>query len=106
MRDTNEGKARYDLISIPALTRLAELMARGAKKYSERNREMGIPVSRCYESALRHLFQYRSGDRTEDHLAAVCFNVFAIMHFEETNIEMLDLDIYEKIDLQNETKSL
>jgi len=33
LRDTNEWKPRYDLISIPALKRIALLMERWAKKY-------------------------------------------------------------------------
>jgi hypothetical protein len=54
-------------------------MARGAEKYGERNWEQGIPVSRFYASALRHLMQWREGDSQEDHLAAVLFNVGGIM---------------------------
>lgn len=42
-----------------------------------------MPVARLKSSALRHYFQYVSGDKTEDHLAAVCFNIMALMHFEE-----------------------
>lgn len=97
LRDTNEGKPRYDLISIHGLKRLADLMARGAKKYGERNWEKGQPVSRFYESLFRHLIAYREGDRSEDHLAAITFNTFGIIHMEEENREdMLDFDFYKK----------
>ena len=91
VRDTNAGKPRYDLISTVGLKRLAELMARGAEKYSDRNWEIGIgtetgiPEARFYESAFRHLMQYASGDVDEDHLAAVCFNLFGIMHLQSKN---------------------
>lgn len=82
VRDVREGKGRYDLISPFALHRLAQVYERGAAKYAERNWERGIPVSRCLDSALRHLNQYRMGLRDEDHLAHAAWNLFAAMHFE------------------------
>lgn len=84
VRDTIEGKPRYSLIPVSALRRWADLMARGAEKYGERNWELGMPVSRYLDSGMRHLFSYLEGDRTEDHLAAVLFNVGAMIHFEGT----------------------
>lgn len=84
VRDTQEGKPRYDLIPPGPLKRHAELMARGAIKYGDSNWTKGMPVSRILASAQRHLEQYRAGDRTEDHLAAVAFNVYAGMFFEDT----------------------
>jgi hypothetical protein len=101
VRDTEEGKPRYDLISPWALTRLAYHMAKGAKKYGDRNWEKGMPRSRLFSSALRHLMQAliaadepgdpwdvprmcRGDDEdTEDHLSAAVFNLLAIIHFEE-----------------------
>jgi hypothetical protein len=92
VRDTQDGKPRYDLIPVMALRRLAVHYANGARKYSARNWEKGIPSSRCYSSALRHLFQYAEGDRSEDHLSAILFNVMAIIHWEETGYDqMLDM---------------
>lgn len=89
-RDTQENKPRYDLISPFALTRLAHLMSRGAEKYGEHNWSKGMPISRFYSSGLRHLMQFALGDKSEDHLAAVLFNIMAIIHFEE--IGRADLD--------------
>lgn len=94
VRDTEENKARYDLISPLALTRLANLMARGAVKYNEWNWSKGMPTSRLFSSGLRHLIQYSLGNRDEDHLAAVMFNVMAIIHFEEMG--RTDLDDMQK----------
>jgi len=81
-RDISEGKPRFDLIELSALRKWAELMGRGAQKYGARNWELGMPVTRFVESGLRHFYQYLEGDRTEDHLAAVLFNVGAICRFE------------------------
>ena|SRR5690606_1387911 len=84
VRDTQEGKPRYDLIPPAPLKRVAELYARGAEKYSAHNWTRGMGTSRMLASAMRHLEQYRAGDVDEDHLAAVVFNVFGIMHFQGT----------------------
>lgn len=95
VRDTEEGKARIDLllkyIPMPALMRITQHYVNGAKKYGDHNWKKGIPASRCISSAFRHLWQYLSGDRSEDHLSAVVFNVVCIIYWEETkNLAMLD----------------
>lgn len=78
VRDTQDDKPRYDLLDIPFLKRWAQLMARGAKKYGEHNwKKAGTPeeLSRFRASAVRHMFQYLEGDTSEDHAAAVAFNL-------------------------------
>ena len=86
-REPNLDRGRYDLIPSIALKALAIHYERGAKKYSDRNWEKGIPLSRHLNSALRHLQDYLVGDRSEDHLSACVFNVFAITH----DLEMIRL---------------
>ena len=79
VRDTKEGKTRYDLCSFPMLKRWAELMMRGAEKYGENNwmlARTGEELSRFDQAALRHLYQLINGeDPEEDHAAAVFFNI-------------------------------
>lgn len=82
-RDTREGKGRYDLVPPESLARLAGVYERGAKKYSANNWRLGQPQSRFMDSAIRHLFNYLGGDRSEDHLGQCAFNVFALMSQEE-----------------------
>lgn len=82
-RDVQEGKPRYGLIPVEPLRRLAELYTRGAEKYGENNWEKGMPFSRVYESLFRHMIDWRSGDRTEDHGAGVLFNMMTLMAYEE-----------------------
>lgn len=82
-RDTQDDKPRPDLFSPFALWRVGALLQRGAAKYDNRNWEKGMPISRFVASAHRHFTQWMMGDRSEDHLAAVIFNVQAIIHFEE-----------------------
>lgn len=81
-RDTQDGKPRYDLIPLHPLNRLAMHYTNGAVKYGEHNWTKGLPISRFYASLFRHLIAFAEGDETEDHLAAVAWNAFAIMHFQ------------------------
>lgn len=90
-RDTREGKGRFDLIPPHGLIRLAKHYENGAKKYGDDNWRKGLPQKRYCDSAIRHLFKYLGGDRSEDHLAAVAWNVFAMMHQEEM-IERCKID--------------
>jgi len=78
VRDIQEDKARYDLLDMPMLTRWAELMARGAKKYGEHNWKKAFSqqeLDRFRSSALRHMMQWINNETDEDHAAAVYFNI-------------------------------
>lgn len=72
-------KGRYDLIPGYPLHRLAVHYARGAVKYAPNNWMKGIPLSSFLDSAERHLNAFKMGDRSEDHMAAVAWNVFGFM---------------------------
>lgn len=82
VRDSQEGKARLDLIPIEALLRDAHLYRKGAKKYAENNWRKGQTYCRVYASIFRHLLKWRMGKRGEDHLAAVRFGCAAIMTYD------------------------
>lgn len=83
VRDIQVGKGRFDLIPMSPLWRLAKLYEKGALKYGSRNWQKGQPMSVVINSMLRHAFKYLAGWRDEDHLAAVVFNAFALMYYEE-----------------------
>ena len=83
VRDTSDNKPRPDLISPFFMERLGEHLRKGAIKYAEWNWAKGIPNSRCYESAMRHLMQFAQGAVNEDHLSAAAFNIMAIIHNQE-----------------------
>jgi len=91
VRDTTTGKGRFDLLSPELLFRLSKWAELGSMKYSDRNWEKGMPISRCCDSALRHLVKYLDGWDDEDHLAAVAWNCMAMMHFEKHNPELQDI---------------
>lgn len=87
VRDTQDGKPRFDLLipldvpySDQFFTRVAELLGRGAEKYSDRNWEKAsgsAELDRFKSSAHRHLMQWITGESDEDHAAAVVFNLLA-----------------------------
>ena len=83
VRDTRDGKGRYDLISPIALRRLAKHYENGAKKYGDRNWEQGQPLSRYLDSAMRHTCAILHGMTDEDHAAAVMWNMAAYIHTQE-----------------------
>lgn len=78
-RDTQEGKTLFHLVfDGPLLKRWAELLTRGAVKYSPGNwmkAEGQEEYDRFRASAARHFFQWMAGQRDEDHAAAVAFNL-------------------------------
>lgn len=85
VRDIDDTKPSFDLVipeGIPyselMLTRWAELLRKGAIKYSRRNWEKADSqdeLDRAKASAFRHFMQWFSGETDEDHAAAVFFNI-------------------------------
>lgn len=82
-RDPNVDKGRYDLLSPLFLRRLAVHTQKGGKVRGDRNWETGMPMDAVLDSAIRHLYNYLEGDRSEDHLAAAAWNVMNLIHTEE-----------------------
>lgn len=80
VRDTQQGKGRYDLLPPTALFAIARVFEEGAKKYEARNYEAGIPLSRYVDSALRHLLKHLEGHRDEPHMAQAGWNIMAYIH--------------------------
>ncbi len=101
VRDTAENKSRPDLISPYFNMRVGDHLDKGARKYTERNWEKGMPISRCIASLERHLNQYKQGLTDEDHLAAIGCNIMFIIHYEELisrgvlPAELNDMPFYE-----------
>jgi len=80
VRDTNDGKPRFDLFSPLSSHRLAIHYSKGAAKYGEHNWEKGQPLHRYIESLERHLNKLKLGYTDEDHESAVAWNILAYMH--------------------------
>lgn len=83
LRSERTGRGRYDLVSPHGLRRLAVQYEEGGVQKGDRNWEKGFPISRALCSAIGHIYDHLMGDRSEDHLAAGAWQLFAVMHFEE-----------------------
>lgn len=86
VRDTQENKTLYHLVfDGPMIHRWAELLTRGAKKYSEGNwmkAEGEAELNRFRSSAARHFVQWLMGEQDEDHAAAVMFNINGVEYIK------------------------
>lgn len=95
VRDTNIGKGRFDLIAPYAMLRISQHYENGSRKYGDRNWELGQPLSRYLDSAERHIIKIKMGLEDEDHLAACCWNIMALIETKkriELGILPKDLD--------------
>lgn len=82
------GKNRVDLLPVRPLERVAEVLSAGLNKYPERNWEPGMAWSRCYASALRHLFAWWRGEDKDpqtglSHLAHCACNILFLLEYQE-----------------------
>jgi hypothetical protein len=62
----------------------------GAKKYSARNYELGIPVDVFLDSAGRHYLKWLRGDKDECHDRAVVWNLLSALWMIKHHPEMVD----------------
>lgn len=86
-RHRPKGKGIYYVTPPCAMKRLAARYEYGADKYGQPEEfKKGLPVSDCMDSLLRHAFEYLDGDNSEDHMAAIAWNAFAIMHMEQPSM--------------------
>jgi hypothetical protein len=90
VRDDDSGKEDYiETISWRAMKRYAQYMTGKKKKYGQGNFKKGIPIESYEQSLVRHLQKYLVNkyeggtiEKEEDHIAAMVFNLFGIMHEE------------------------
>jgi hypothetical protein len=90
VRDDTTNKGMPNLIKFEMIDRLSKWLELGANKYSPRNWEKGMPISRCFDSLFRHAYKANEGWTDEDHLAAVVCNAMFIMWYEENKPELDD----------------
>lgn len=90
IRDTQSNKEDYiETISWTAFKRYAQYMTGKKSKYGAGNFKKGIPIESYEKSLVRHLQKYLANkyeggqiEKDEDHLSAIVFNAFGIMHEE------------------------
>lgn len=68
----------------------------GARKYPERNWEIGIPLHCFIDSAVRHYLKWRRGDTDEPHDRAVLWNLLGAWWTLDNHPELNDLPCARK----------
>ena len=89
-RYDRKGKLRMSLMPHIAMQRVMKRYLDGAETYGENNWLKGQPFSVLYDSAMRHMMQFWSGDKDEDHLAAAAWNIMSMMQFEDSREDLDD----------------
>lgn len=83
VRSKDADGFRYDLITPIGLAAVAEAYQEGSVKYGDFNCERGFPVHDLLNHAIKHLYTYLSGDRSEPHLGHAAWNVLMAIHSEK-----------------------
>ena len=91
IRDNDDSKEDYiETISWTAFKRYAKYMTGKKKRYGAGNFKKGIPIESYEQSLVRHLQKYLANkyeegteEKDDDHLSAMVFNIFGIMHEQE-----------------------
>lgn len=83
----DEGKNRLDLIPPEWEWELGRVLTEGAKKYADRNWELGMDYSKVVGPLRRHLNAYLRGERVDPtdgtlHAAKVAWNALVLMTYD------------------------
>lgn len=78
-----------------AMLEVSKHFADGARKYSDRNWEKGIPLHCYIDSGVRHYLKYLRGDTDEPHDRAFLWNMLCAIWTQENRPEMIDLPFKE-----------
>jgi hypothetical protein len=79
-RSSDADNERWDYISPIGLKSVAETCAEGAEKYSAYNWEKGMSADILLNHAIRHIYMWLGGDRSENHLGHAAWNVLGAIH--------------------------
>lgn len=82
------GKPRMDLIAPSALFALGRVLEIGARKYSDRNWEAGMPFGRPFAAIMRHLWAWWNGEDRDpesglSHLDHALCELMFLVEFED-----------------------
>ncbi len=91
IRESEEQKEDYtETISWTSFKRYAKYMTSKKNKYGSGNFKKGMDIPSYERSMLRHVQKYMENkyeegiiETDQDHLSAIVYNVFGIMHEEE-----------------------
>lgn len=94
----DDNKERVDLIPPDAMLELGRVYMVGARKYSERNWEKGMPWSKMVGPMLRHLFKFLMGEDIDPedgqlHVAKIAWNAIGLLTYNLRKIGIDDVRI-------------
>ena len=124
----NAGKNKMELVPPEWIWALGDVMTQGAKKYQDRNWELGMEWANMLGCALRHIFKFVCGERYDGecfdlekgttgchHLAMAAWNLLALMVYDirglgRNDLGKLKLEFINRVnaattDLSNEVNS-
>jgi hypothetical protein len=83
----DHGKPRWDLIPPIPLEMVADVYARGATKYGDRNMEKGLRWGRVFRALVSHAWKWWRGEACDledgqHHLASVVWCALTLMEYE------------------------
>lgn len=87
-------KKEWDIYT--ALIETSKQYQDGAKKYSDRNWENGMPVHCFIDSGVRHYLKFLRGDTDEPHDRAFIWNMLGAIWTHENKPELIDLPFAEQ----------
>ena len=94
-RDSGEGKSRMSLVPHKALNDVMQRYLAGAEAYGENNWKLGMKNSVLYDSTMRHLMAFWTGDESEDHLGAALWNIMGLIDNIDKRPGMDDREEFE-----------
>jgi hypothetical protein len=103
----DEGKLRLDLIPPTLEEAVARVLMNGALKYEDNNWLKGVPFSKNYGAAKRHLDKWYRGvdfdaESGLNHLAHAITDLMMILHFQMLNDTSCDDRPYKGLPLAPE----
>ena len=96
--------SEYDGDVYTAMLEMAKHFEDGAIKYGDNNWRKGIFVHCYIDSAVRHYFKYRRGDKDEPHDRAFMWNLLCAIWTHKNKPEMIDIPAYKLTKKEQECK--
>ncbi len=102
-RKDDQGKLRYDLMSVDALRGLTEVLTFGSSKYSDRNWQKGIDFNRLYRATLAHLLAFwKRKDIDDDSAKLAIDHAQCCVHFLSHYLH--NYELYKKFDNRTDAR--
>lgn len=97
----DEGKARFGLLPYDVLAAISRILTQGAKKYDDRNWELGIEYERVFSGVQRHLTEWwnanlngtdgiNHADGNESHIDHAITGLMFLSAYEKRGMDRFD----------------